>query len=225
MHLVLTDRLTCVRCGPTFGLILLADELDERRVIRGSLGCPNCRERYQVEAGFADLRVAPKHELTPRAGRWPQAGAPDEGGDADIDVGADVGVDAATLRQLLGMGEGPGYTLLIGHAAVWAARLAEGLSQGAEVVALDEAARSWPEHPGVNRLVAGPGIPFFSQTVRGVLLHGADAWSEDLAEAARVLAPRHRVVVLDAPDDAVDRLAAAGLQGAVRAGRLAAAAR
>jgi len=221
VHLVLTDRLTCVRCGPTFGLILLADELQERRVIRGSLGCPNCRERYEIEAGFADLRVAPKHELTPRAGSWPQAGAPGEGGDA----GVEAGVEAATLRQLLGMGEGPGFTLLVGRAAAWAARLAQGLPDGAEVVALDEAARSWPEQPGISRLVAGPGMPFFSQTVRGVLLHGADSWYQDLAEAARVLAPRHRVVVLDAPDDAADRLAAAGLQGAVRSGRLAAVAR
>lgn len=221
MHLVLTDRLTCVRCGPSFGLILLAEELHQRRVIRGSLGCPNCRERYEIEAGFADLRVAPKHELTPRAGSWPQTGASGEGDEP----GAEAGIEATTLRQLLGMGEGPGYTLLVGRAAAWAARLAEGLSHGAEVVALDEATRSWPEQPGISRLIAGPGIPFFSQTVRGVLLHGADAWSEDLAEAARVLAPRHRVVVLDAPEDAADRLAAAGLQGAVRSGRLAAAAR
>ena len=133
MHLVLTDRLTCVRCGPTFGLILLADELQERRVIRGSLGCPNCRERYEIEAGFADLRVAPRHELTPRAGRWPHMRAPGEGDEAALEAG----VEATTLRQLLGMGEGPGYTLLVGRAAAWAARLAEGLPDGAEVVALD----------------------------------------------------------------------------------------
>ena len=57
MELSLTDLVTCPRCGPTYGLILIPDEVRERRVVSGLLGCPNCRERYGVEAGVADLRV------------------------------------------------------------------------------------------------------------------------------------------------------------------------
>ena len=47
MHILLTDVVTCPRCGPEFGLILLADRFEERRVMQGRLGCPNCREEYE----------------------------------------------------------------------------------------------------------------------------------------------------------------------------------
>ena len=57
MHLLLTDRLTCPRCGPSFGLILLADRMNDRRVVDGVLGCPNCRDGFPVRDGFGDLRA------------------------------------------------------------------------------------------------------------------------------------------------------------------------
>ena len=43
MHILLTDTLTCPRCGPDFGLILLAERIEGRRVMDGHLGCANCR--------------------------------------------------------------------------------------------------------------------------------------------------------------------------------------
>jgi len=55
MYLLLTDILTCPRCGPQFGLILLAERIDDRRVLHGRLGCSNCREHYAVEDGFGVL--------------------------------------------------------------------------------------------------------------------------------------------------------------------------
>ena len=71
MHLLLTDRLTCPRCGPEFGLILLADKLVDRVVHSGVLGCPNCRDAFQVEDGFADLRAPPRRGLEAGRGKWP----------------------------------------------------------------------------------------------------------------------------------------------------------
>src|SRR5690242_16884227 len=65
MHILLTDLLTCPRCGPEFGLIVLADEMVDRRVVEGSLGCANCRNRYPVHGGVADLRLAPNEEGGP----------------------------------------------------------------------------------------------------------------------------------------------------------------
>ena len=56
MHILVTDRLACSRCGPAFGLVLLADRLENRRVLSGHLGCANCRERYPIIEGFGDLR-------------------------------------------------------------------------------------------------------------------------------------------------------------------------
>ena len=51
MHILLTDALTCPRCGPEHGLILLADAIEERRVVSGKLGCPNCRTTFPIAGG------------------------------------------------------------------------------------------------------------------------------------------------------------------------------
>lgn len=194
MHLLLTDRLSCPRCGPEFGLILLADHMDDRRVVDGTLGCPNCRDAFPVRGGFGDLRAPPRAGLPP--GR---AGEPRE---------ADTG-DVLRLAALLGVAEGPGTLLLAGSVA----RLAGGLADqvpGVEVVALDGDMARWPEAPRVSRMVARPGIPFFSRTLRGVAVDGAlgPRW---VAEAARVAARLARVVVEEAPEGAEAVLREGGL--------------
>src|SRR5688500_18729002 len=58
MHILLTDLLTCPRCGPEFGLIVLSEGLEDRRVVEGRLGCANCRSSYPIRRGVADLRHA-----------------------------------------------------------------------------------------------------------------------------------------------------------------------
>ena len=195
MHLLLTDRLTCPRCGPEFGLILLADKLRDRRVLEGSLGCSNCRDTFPVHAGFGDLRAPPRGELPPgRAGR-PST------------------VDAAEIERitaLLGVREGPGTLALVGAVARHAGGVAAAV-EGVEVVAVDADLAGWPEAAGVSRMVARPGLPFFSRTLRGVAVDGAlgPAW---IREAARVVAPLSRVVVVDAPDAARSLLEESGLK-------------
>lgn len=194
MHLLLTDRLACPRCGPEFGLILLADRMQERRVVDGTLGCPNCRDGFPVRDGFGDLRAPPRGELP--AGR---AGEP-----APADPG-----EADRLTALLGVVEGPGTLLLVGSPARVAAAVAERV-QGVEVVALDADMARWPDAPRVSRMASRPGIPFFSRTLRGVAVDGA-LGARWLAEAGRVAARLSRVVVVGAPGDAGAALTAAGL--------------
>ncbi|MDP2955591.1 MAG: hypothetical protein Q8N53_04155 [Longimicrobiales bacterium] len=195
MHLLLTDRLSCPRCGPEFGLILLADLMADRRVVEGTLGCPNCRDGFPVRGGFGDLRAPPRGELAP--GRAGEPGPVDP-------------LATDRLAALLGVAQGPGTLLLMGAAARQAAGLAARV-QGVEVMALDADMAGWPEAPQVSRLAARPGIPVFSRTLRGVVVDGAlgASW---LAEAARVVARLSRVVVTDAPGDASAVLAGAGLQ-------------
>jgi uncharacterized protein YbaR (Trm112 family) len=195
VHIVLTDRLSCPRCGPAFGLILLADLVEERRVRDGTLGCPNCRDGFPVRDGFGDLRAPPRGVLQP--GR---AGSP---GPADPD-------GAEHLRALLGVGEGPGTLVLAGAAARLAGDVAE-RTPGVEIVALDADMALWPDVPGVSRMASRPGIPFFSRTLRGAAVDGGlgTRWLE---EAARVVAPYSRVVVIDASDDAEVVLAGSGLR-------------
>jgi len=196
VHLLLTDRLTCPRCGPGFGLILLADRMDDRRVLEGVLGCPNCRDGFPVHDGFGDLR-APPRAGDPPPGRAGAPGIVDE-------------AEAARLVALLGVAEGPGTLLLAGSPARYVAWLAEAIP-GVEVVGLDADLASWPETPRVSRIMARPGIPISDRTLRGVVVDGG-LGARWMREAARVVAPLARVVVTEAPEDARATLLGAGLK-------------
>src|SRR5688500_5224211 len=123
MHLTLTELLVCPRCGPPFGLVLLADRVENRRVLEGWLGCANCRERYPVAGGFADLRTGP--------------------GPAEAAIAPAADANAA-LRwaALAGITEGPAFLLLLGASTSIAAGIAE-LVPRLEVVTLDSGMHAW----------------------------------------------------------------------------------
>lgn len=178
MHILVTDRLTCPRCGPSFGLILLADELTDRRAISGALGCPNCRETYPVSGGFADLRPSPRSPLT----------ADDPPAEEDPEA-------AVRLAALLGVGEGPGLVLLMGSVAGHAAQLAELLPE-IEVIAAHPALRGERESSGVSRMALADRLPFRSGSVRGAVVEGRGA-RPLLGEVLRSLTPGARVVCLE----------------------------
>lgn len=183
MHLLLTDRLLCPRCGPGFGLILLAREIRDRRVLEGTLGCSNCRDQYPIREGVGDLREAPRSTL-------------DLPSEADGPRPEVEGPAALRLAALLGVTEGPGTLLLEGASARHAKGVADLIGK-VEVVAMSREVTGREEEEGVSRLVAGSRYPFFSGSFRGVALGRADA-ARDLAEAVRVAAPGGRVVVLEA---------------------------
>ncbi len=180
MHILLTDRLSCPRCGPAFGLILLADRIEERRVYEGVLGCPNCRDRFPIVDGFGDLRPPPRGDLL---------GA--TGGEADDTMER----DPVEVGALLGVTGGPGQVALVGPVAVLAGALAD-LIDGVEVVAVAPAVRASEERAGVSRIVAGSGLPFFDRSMRGVALAG-EVTQALLGEAIRVVTPGGRVLIFD----------------------------
>lgn len=189
MHILLTDILTCPRCGPEFGLILLADRVEERQVRSGGLGCPNCREMYRIEDGVVDLRLTEGTEET--------APAPDPDG-------------AVRLAALLGLAGAGGTALVAGPGAELAPGIAA-LVPGLQVVALT--ARPVPDDgaPGVSRVAGGPAIPFRGGMLRGVALTGG-AGEASLGEAMRVLAPGTRLVVDPAPEGAAEELRGLGAE-------------
>jgi uncharacterized protein YbaR (Trm112 family) len=192
MYILLTDILTCPRCGPEFGLVLLADRVEERRVLEGRLGCANCREGYRIHDGAADLRTSASYPAS--AGEAGTVGDAQEG--------------AVRIAALLGLAEAAGTVLVAGPGAVLAPEVSA-LVPGVEVVALSPAPLPGPEAPGVSRVAAGPGLPFRGRALRGVAFTGgADA--ELLAEGVRVLAPGSRVVVERAGADVAERLRRAG---------------
>ena len=188
MHLFLTDRITCPRCGPDFGLILLAHEVQDRRVVRGDFGCANCRENYPVEEGFGDLRTPPRLPLEdlPEPTPGPVASALSGSEDAPL-----------RLAALMGVTEGPGTLLLTGSVAGLAASVVQ-IIGGVEAVALDASLKGQENQKGVSRMASRPGLPFFSDTFRGVVVSG-EKGQDWVVEAARVLSPESRIVVLDAP--------------------------
>lgn len=213
MHLLLTDRTACPRCGPAFGLILLADHLDNRRVREGVLGCSNCRERYPIRDGVADLRPPPRLPLPP-----PESSTPVE--PADV-------ADARALKAaaVSGVGPGGGKVLVMGAAASLSGAMADVVPEGVEVVTAQPGWPVLPCAPGVSPTIVGSRLPFFDATFAGVVLLGSDAGTEALREAARVLLRGHRVVLLEPPIDAQARLGAVGLlrfvhgEGVAAAGR------
>ncbi len=166
--------------------MLLADELVERRVLMGSLGCANCRERYPIEDGFCDLRPPPR-----------------EGYDLSGIVESVPG-DAVTLGALLGVTKGPGEVALLGRLATHGHQLAA-LIPGLEIVCVDDGLRQVPEEPGVSRFAAGPALPFLSGVMRGVALVVSDDPLR-LGEAARILARGSRLVALNAPAETAAEL-------------------
>jgi hypothetical protein len=99
---------------------------------------------------------------------------------------------------------------MVGPASRYSKALAD-LVGGIEVVALDGDGMGRDESEGVSRMVASAGIPFFSRSFRGVLVSG-ESGEGDLKEAARVLAPSGRVVVLDGFPGAGEYLSALGLE-------------
>jgi uncharacterized protein YbaR (Trm112 family) len=193
LEVLLTERLVCPRCGPPFGLVLLAERVVERRVLEGSLGCPNCRERYPVSVGFADLRPPPRDDLPVAAG---SGGAPD----AD---------ETFRLAALLGITSGPARVLLLGSAGAHAPALI-GLIPELEAVRVGSAWLPGPEQPGISRLAAGPAMPFQSRALQGAVLGGPEIAL--MAEVARVVAPGGRIVLQEATGAGRGAAETAGLQ-------------
>jgi uncharacterized protein YbaR (Trm112 family) len=186
MYILLTDILTCPRCGPDYGLILLADHIADRRVLAGTLGCPNCRERYAIIEGFGELGAG-----------WSDTTSPDA-------------PDAAVrLAALLGVTEGPAFVLLVGASARHAEAVAD-LVPGIEVIAASDDARAWPERAGVSRIGVGETLPLLDRKLRAIALDGAESIGL-IGEAVRLLGPGGRLVVSHAPADAAARIGAAGL--------------
>lgn len=215
MDVGLSDRLTCPRCGPTYGLVLLPYEVEDRRVRSGVLGCANCRERYAIEEGVGDLRVEAGDGPGPGAAGGPgKAGpaAPGGVGSATASVEASGGTlleaDDAPVRLagLMGLAEAQGVALVAGPAAVHAVALSA-LVEGVEVVVVGAKARAGV---GVSELRLTTVLPFRSGSVRGVALTGR--WTSLLEEGARVLDRAGRLVLDPAPAGLRERLEAAGLR-------------
>ncbi|MEO8880873.1 MAG: hypothetical protein ABI446_10790, partial [Gemmatimonadaceae bacterium] len=125
MFLELVDSLRCVRVHEDSWLVARADEMVERHVVEGELGCPVCLTRYPIHQGVADfaLGVLPPREARGESNAMSRS--PDE-------------ISALALRAaaLLGLGEPGGIVVLAGE---WSAAAHEliAMTENVMVLALD----------------------------------------------------------------------------------------
>lgn len=182
MHILLTDLLTCPRCGPDFGLIVLSDRLVERHVLEGSLGCANCRSIYPIHDGVADVRLADDPGLA--TGALP-------GADPDRSV---------RLAALLGVTR-PNATVLVLDASGVAGAGVAPLVPEVHVIggsSEEPAIVDDPAHGFLSRVRLGRSLPFRSGSLSGLAAVGIDV-GDLLGEVRRTLRPDGRFAVEGAP--------------------------
>ncbi len=190
MFFELTDLLSCPRCGTAHGLVLLVQDVNERRVRNGWLGCPNCRHDYPVSDGVADLRLD-TNATRPRR-------EPLRDGELPLKILALSGL------------AGQKAVLLVDERLAHAANGIVSIAPDLEVIVL----LTSPEEPRlenrISRLVTGGTIPLVEYRLPGVAIApGGD--SELVAAAARRVAAGGRLVLFDARETDVGAAKEAGL--------------
>ena len=167
MFIELTDHLRCPADHEESYLVLLPDEMRERSVRAGRLGCPVCGRTYALADGVLDLG----------------------GGDAAVPPETLLGAEA--LTALVGLSGPGGYLVLVGRPASHWREVAR-YNPGVGLVAVNPPPGVTDE-PGVS-VVRSAGLPLKSRSMRGVVLGapfgGDPGW---VGEAARVVLPGLRV--------------------------------
>jgi hypothetical protein len=168
MHVDLIDRLRCMNRHADSWLVAVSSRSDGRRILDGTLGCPECGAEYAITGGVTWFG---REEVVPAPGPAP----------------ADADAECTRLAALLGLDERGGVYLLAG---TWAA-LAAGLVQfGTAQLLLASAPGGYDEWSTIRG--AGDALPLAEGSVRGVAI---DRASPALgASAAKVLVASGRLV-------------------------------
>ena len=167
MFIELTDHLRCPADHAESYLVLLPDEVRERSVRAGRLGCPICGRTYEVKDGVLDL------------------------GAGETRLAETTLLTAEALTALVGLGGPGGYLVLVGTpASAW--REVSERNPGVGLIAVNPPAEVEDE-PGIS-VLRSRLLPLKSRSMRGVALgspFGADPFW--VGEAARVVLPGLRV--------------------------------
>ncbi len=176
MFIELIDLLRCPHPHESSWLVLAADEVIDRHVMHGILGCPICAAEFPIVGGEADLRAEPG---TGQA----RAPAADDGPTPD-----DPSEPTMRLAALLGLGDAEGRVALTGSHAALAAELERLTSVGVLAV------NSPPNRPWyVSAIRCDGALPLAPGSLRGLAIATA-ADGLDLAASLFTLRPRARVL-------------------------------
>ena len=173
---------------------MLVQEVENRRVRSGWLGCPNCRHDYPVTDGVADLR------LNPNAAPEFPARFIEQDDDDEL---------ALKVLALLGLKEQRAFVLVderIAHVAPALSALAPEL----EVIAVSSAPVDREDADGVSRVLSDRPFPLVEFRLPGVAI--APVGNPGLvAAAARRVATGGRLVLFDAKVEDVEEARRSGL--------------
>jgi uncharacterized protein YbaR (Trm112 family) len=172
MHIEFIDLLRCPNVHEDSWLVAAFYKMDGRVVVEGKLGCPVCGAEYFIRDGVAifeesDLR---SHDSP----------------------GDDPESDDILIAALLDLAR-PGMVALL--AGSWA-RESEAVAEltGARIIALNSSTMSYGAD-AVAEVRAGLPVPLAQRSLDGIALDAAHATPAILAEAARLLRPRGRLVM------------------------------
>jgi uncharacterized protein YbaR (Trm112 family) len=185
----LTDVLVCPRCGPEHGLVLLVEEVRDRRVRRGWLGCSNCRTDFPVDEGVAFLSLNSDAERTVR-----NAFEEDE--------------LALKLLALSGLSDRRGVFVLGERLAHVAPRLGQ-LAPELEVVSIGTSDEC-DAFENVSQIVCDASWPLVGGRIECVAI-AAGGDSERVAMASQRVGSGGRLLLFDAREEDVDEARRSGL--------------
>jgi uncharacterized protein YbaR (Trm112 family) len=171
VYIELVELLRCIRGHEESWLVAAIDELSERSIRKGKLGCPICGAEYPIVDGIADFSGA----ASPIALDEPELGAEE----IALRAGAFLGLTEATATIVLG-----------GSWSVASAPLAG--SVGARVIAAN-APEGAVESPSVAQIKMSTAIPLAAGSCDGVALD-ATFGAEAFLSAQKILRPGGRIV-------------------------------
>jgi uncharacterized protein YbaR (Trm112 family) len=185
MFIELTDHLRCPADHQESFLVLLPDQVEDRSVRSGHLGCPVCGRTFQVIDGVLNL------------------------GDAPPTMQNGSALDADALSTLVGLHGPGGYLVIVGPPASLWKEIAE-RNPGIALVAVNPEG-DMKDEPGIS-VIRGATLPIKSRSMRGVVL--GRPFADDgtwIQEAVRVVLPGLRVVGegSNPPPELIDLMASA----------------
>lgn len=198
MYSELVDQLRCLNVHAESWLVAAADTTEDRHVMRGVLGCPECRAQYPIEDGIADFTGG---------GRLPLALEPPTGPAAADDA------LVIKLAAMLDLAEPGGYVVLCGG---WG-RLAHPLRRLVDVqIVVVNGPPDVTMGGGVSGIVTADRIPLAGGSARGVAVDAGFGLADEASRAAFLRSavaatqPNGRVVgpASAAPPDGVEAMAA-----------------
>jgi hypothetical protein len=183
VFLELADTLRCPVNHPEGHLVVATGEMMGRTITHGIVACPACHAEYRIVHGIVRFGVP---DQRPPGGTLPEPHA---------------------LQAFLGVAGPGGYVALVGSAA----RAALGLTMvlgGVHFVGVNAPSDVSPS-PILSLLESSEMIPMRTGSVRGVVVGGECAGDPWLPEAARIVLPGLRIVVLSTEGsvDGVERMA------------------